>query len=434
MARSLLLRMTSSEVLPSAVCRFLSSCPLSTLDAATKHLVFEIVKYIVALLGEGSMLDINTGLECVVSLAKTPGGSPLLAEAQVVHAFKPLFTHPVVSIRTSAMYVYCCALHNAQTRNEMARQTIECDLVVPMLSSLSDEHISDAKFLSLNWFGGCETGTVYLLDHLDKIIGAYQDPRYDSCVRSLRLMLANMPALLTSPEKKNVMVQAGVVDVLLPYLETRCIEGGYVGVLMGMANLSIVCPDKVGEALRLDDNTTRDLVQCLDFAIKGVAQENILWSPWEPAQGIACLCALHPENNTMLLKHGILPLLLKCLSPDLYLLNTQADCSQDQLGALRALEVLAYHEDLQESDRLEIFESVSDCLRTSIFLEANGRALAYNIIELVGDRKTVLLPLKNLCRAALRKKFGTRLSLLASSLAEELHIPPSLVNFLRFER
>ena len=290
------------------------------------------------------------------------GGSLFVAvdgvASMVGAGFEKLFMEEPNSEKTEvACAVLCVAMHAPPTHNTIAKSmhahgiadwlwvqvdaALEaCAAVLPATGPLPPQHI----MLLLNWYAGCEWGTIDTLPRIEKVLSLLQvaqGGQQGQQELSLLLCVANLGAFLEGrPDLWATMRSCGAAEVLAAVVadmeeakagpETMAwyhsIRSGAAGAIMGLLNIRAHVPAS-GRAggghgppprlLRLTYAHVRMLEESLFHAVHDRSHGNIIWAPWQPMQS---LCALftssaatnqhvawvlgHDTNNTTLSSGG----------------------------------------------------------------------------------------------------------------------------------
>lgn len=307
------------------------------------------------------------------------------------------------ALRSSAIYFFCCALHSPRTRNQYVQMAISSGLAdrvlahLPTSDAANENNEQHAWNLALNWIGGSDIGARFLLPHVPRVIEALARCEASQQISvTLTLILANFSAFLDDdPESRAQLLDAGLVETLLETAISGNIRGGSVGALMGLINLRV----HVGEspALVVSDAMLSSLLQCLAFSLESRSQENILWSPWHPAQAVANLC-LRADMHLRIIDAGFVPMLVRIAEGSYE--GNQAEPEKDELYACKALAAL--------SDSIDPIARSPHLLETLIAKTQSAetkeaRAWAAVVVDAHRGKVGHLLPLALLARRAFRQ-------------------------------
>jgi hypothetical protein len=328
-------------------------------------------------------------------------GASYLLHAGVLSVFVAYFEDGHAR-RSHAIYLLCCALHSPRTRNSYVQLAIEHGLAAEVLAHLPtpDAAPEDAEQhawnLALNWIGGSDLGARFLLPYVPQVIDALRShgATQQSSV-TLTLILANFSAFLDDdPEDRAALLRTGLADVLLTTAQSGDIRSGSVGALMGLINLRAHMGDE--PLLAVDTRMISSLLQCLAFSLESRSQENILWSPWHPAQAIANLC-LRRDIVPRLVVAGFVPLLARIVANDYE--GNQAEPEKDELYAIKALALMS---DAASATATNL--GLGSILRTKATSARSSAAGAWASVVNEGFRGRLgyVLPLADLARRAYR--------------------------------
>eukprot|EP01147_Barroeca_monosierra_P001888 gene1888-4982_t len=411
----------------------------------------------------------NITQHIIVLLADTPlGGSICLhcraievVENEIRTAERFMDEATMQKIRSVYFLLIGCMLHCPRTRDALAFQVFEssiCKDIFRLVTShekndVSWTHELHAAFLALNWLGGCQVGTQFLLDHLDMLNACIQ--KFESRVEII-LTLANMGAYLQgNVAALQRLARSDTIKSLMKCASSRIVHQGSVGALMGLLSMHMhldsshpmafchpendvmitnelrvtphdTCSNQTNNGLDgvSDDDsegtsaflartnqiypnsvyevTSEDihhLFDALELSLLNEAHGNILWSPWHPCQAIAAIC-LRPSLIPVLLNRDCICLLLQVLGASTN--GRQAEPIRDEQYATKAFRELArYSEVLLRSSRAN---EVIRCLKK---VATQGRSLTARLyaVDALEALDVIIgndLSLAQLCRRKIR--------------------------------